>query len=164
MTAVTIASGSAVQTKGFGALLVFSRKRLFAAWRSQTEQVVSRLSRPLAQLRLLFVDRQDDRARRRINVKATKSRSLAANCGSRDSLNWRIRCGCSMRAPDALMPTALAIIAAIQASSRRVPIAASALASLSRGSCQSSIQNGRLPDKDAGNKRAEHRMDSDRVG
>src|SRR6266478_5787103 len=36
--AAMILSGSAVQMKGFGSLLVSSRKRLMAAWRSTTER------------------------------------------------------------------------------------------------------------------------------
>src|SRR6516164_4421005 len=48
------------------------------------------------------------------------SRSFSTNCRSRDNLNWRTRCGCSPWAPQlpctelALMPIALAIIAAVQ--------------------------------------------------
>src|SRR6516164_5739197 len=48
------------------------------------------------------------------------SRSFSTNCRSRDNLNWRTRCGCSPWARQirctelALMPIALAIIAAVQ--------------------------------------------------
>ena len=48
------------------------------------------------------------------------SSSLAANCGSRDSLNCRTRCGCNPCArqirctEETLMPTALAITVAVQ--------------------------------------------------
>ena len=48
------------------------------------------------------------------------SLSLAANCGSLDSLNWRTRCGCrpwrrQMRCTElTLMPVAVAIMAAVQ--------------------------------------------------
>ena len=42
LTAAMMLSGSAVQVKGFGSLLVSARKRLMAAWRSTTERKTPR--------------------------------------------------------------------------------------------------------------------------
>jgi hypothetical protein len=68
----------------------------------------------------LFGDRQDNRMRRRIDIQADNVGSLAAKCGSLDSLNCRSRCGCSpwarqMRCTElTLMPTCAAIAPAVQ--------------------------------------------------
>src|SRR5512134_3841808 len=68
----------------------------------------------------LFVHRQHDRMRRRVDIEADHVLNLSANFGSLESLNWRTRCGArpwlrQMRCTEEmLIPVALAIAAAVQ--------------------------------------------------
>src|SRR5665213_4545630 len=50
LTAAMILTGSAVHVKGFGSVLVTTRKRLMAAWRSTTDRKTPRFKRRLDSL------------------------------------------------------------------------------------------------------------------